>query len=187
MRYSTMYLRLLNMQSHQRYSATFLSGGLILVAWFFFWYFPYEKSIEHLEQKIKQSKHDSEQLLEQQMMCKQLSEKTDRLLGDIQAAEAALLFDSNFISLLIQQTQHTGLDVLSIRSADLKEKGDYRRMHLDFEALGNFDAIAQFFVALVAKNIPIQCDQLSVSKKEANQFLLHCVLKRTMVKTAQGL
>lgn len=185
MHYSRAYLRLLSVNRRYRYIYTLVAGLIFIAAWIFLWYLPLEKRIQQYDLEIKQSKKDGDQYAEQQILCKKLTGEAEQLQHDVSVLHDAALNVSAYISRLMQYTQDAGLHLVSLRSTDHKDHGWYITDRVAYDASGSLASTVQFFTLLAKQQMCVQCDDMSLLRQADDTFLLHCILRRISLKSAQ--
>ena len=182
MRYSSGYLRLLNVPERYRYGYTILLCALISLIWFVAWYMPTEKNLQKTYQEAKLARNDKDVCSTQQALCKKLADDAEQLQKDVSGmCDSSSV--SQHIATLIQCAQDAGLQLVSLRATEQKEHAWYTSSHATFEALGDIAKITQFFTLLTERQLLVQCDDASLVRQHDGTFLLHCVLRSAIPKT----
>lgn len=186
MRYSSGYLWLLNLNARYRYIYTLLAAAALSLVWLCFVYLPTEKRLGQTGQEIQQLKKDGSLCVEQQASCKKLTDDLTQLQKDVSGLCEASSSVSQYFSLLMQHTQDAGMRLVSLRATEQKEHGWYVSAHAVFEALGTLPAVMQFFKLLADRQELVQCDEMSLQRQADDTFLLHCVLRLVLPKSAES-
>lgn len=187
MYYSRGYRWLLSINPRYRYVYTVAVSSIFTLAWLFFWHLPIERRIQQFGLEIKQCKKNSDQYAEQQILCKKLTHEVEQLQQDIAALADALLSTSKYVSQLMQYTHDAGLRLVSIRATEQKDHGWYTTDRLSFDATGTLAAATQFFLLLAKHQLCVQCDDVLLQRQADDVFLLHCTLRRVVMKSTNSL